>query len=195
MWKNNEYHYKYSTPTDFGGGTPRVVLAGILLRFQDPDGEYGISDEGWEEIKSYLEYGYYAPEGEEFYANLASGESPLGPMWSSGIKPREEQFGVEAGIVRPDIGVPFVVEQIAIVKDTKNLETAKKFVDWFGSEEVQAEWSEEFSTMPANEKALELASQDIKDLEASLKSQDIDWSFVSKHINQWVEKIELELVQ
>ncbi|MFK9094368.1 extracellular solute-binding protein [Bacillus salipaludis] len=194
LWNKKEFHGKYDAPSSFGGGTIRIVIAGILVRHQDPKGEYGISKEGWDEIKNYLKYGYYAAEGEDFYANLASGKSPLGPMWSSGIATREQQYGVKAGIVKPEIGVPYAVEQVAIIKGTKNLKTAKEFVDWFGSAEVQGEWAKKFSSMPANEKALEHAPQEVKDLEASLKTQDIDWAFVSKHINQWVEKIELELL-
>lgn len=194
LWNNAQFHNKYAAPSSFGGGTTRAVLAGILVRYQDPNGTYGISEAGWNEVKSYLQYGFYAAEGEDFYANLASGKSPLGPMWSSGIAEREKQYGVKAGIVRPEIGVPYVVEQVGIIKGTKNLETAQQFIDWFGSAEVQGEWSKTFSSMPANAKALEQASQEIKDMEASLKPQDIDWSFVAQNINQWVEKIELELV-
>jgi iron(III) transport system substrate-binding protein len=194
LWKNKEFHSKYSAPKSLGGGTNRAVIAGILVRYQDPNGEYGISDEGWKEIGEFFEYGYYLPEGEDFYANLANGKSPIGPMWSSGIATREKDFGVKAGIVKPQIGVPYVVEQVAIIKGSKKLEAAKEFVDWFGGAEVQTEWSKEFSSMPANEEALKNTSQDIKDLEKSLSQQEIDWSFVAKNINQWAEKIELELL-
>lgn len=196
LWKDEQFHGKYDAPSSssLGGGTIRAVLAGILVRYQDPSGEYGISQEGWDAVKDYLKYGFYKGDGEDFYANLASGKSPLGPMWSSGIATREQQYGVKAGIVRPEIGVPFAVEQIAILKGTKHLDNAKAFVDWFGSAEVQSEWSKQFSTMPANTKALENAPRDIKDMAASFKQQDIDWSFVSKNINKWVEKIQLELL-
>lgn len=194
LWKNSDFHNKYDAPSTFGGQTTRAVLAGILVRYQDPNGEYGISKAGWDEIKNYLKYGYHAAQGEDFYANLASGKSPFGAMWSSGIATREEKYGVKAGIVRPSIGVPFVVEQIAIIKGTKHLDAAQQFVNWFGSAEVQGEWSKKFTTMPANEKALASAAKDIKDLDASLKVQNIDWAFVSKNINKWVEKIQLELL-
>jgi iron(III) transport system substrate-binding protein len=196
LWTNPEFHGKYDAPAagDLGGGTVRAVLAGILVRYQDPNGELGISKEGWDNLKEYLKYGYYKAEGEDFYANLASGKTPFGPMFSSGIASREQQYGVKAGLVKPEVGVPFVVEQVAIVKGTKNLDTAKAFVDWFGSAEVQSEWSQKFSTMPANTKALANASQDIRDMAASFKQQDIDWAFVSKNINKWVEKIQLELL-
>lgn len=196
LWNDEQFHNKYDAPRtgDLGGGTVQATLAGILVRYQDPNGEYGIAQEGWDAMKNYLKFGFYKAEGEDFYANLASGKTPLGPMFSSGIASREEQYGVKAGIVKPEIGVPFIVEQAAIVKGTENLDTAKAFVDWFGSAEVQTEWSKQFSSMPANNKALENAAQNIKDLEASVKQQDIDWAFVNKNINNWVEKIQLELL-
>ncbi len=188
LWKKAEYHGKYDAPSTFGGGTTRAVLAGILVRYQDPNGQYGISQEGWDEIRDYLKFGYHQAEGEDFYANLASGKTPFGPMWSSGIQSREEQYGVKAGVVKPEIGVPYIVEHVAIVKGSKNLDTAKQFVDWFGSAEVQGEWAKKFSSLPANEKALEAAPKDIKDLDASLKTQQIDWQFVAKNMDKWIEK-------
>ncbi|MCZ8515818.1 extracellular solute-binding protein [Paenibacillus filicis] len=194
LWNKPEFHNKYDAPSSFGGGTIRAVIAGILVRYQDPNGEYGISQQGWDELKKYLKFGYHAAQGEDFYANLASGKSPLGPMWSSGIATREEKYGVRAGVVKPAIGVPYTVEQVAIIKGTKNLQAAKEFIDWFGSAEVQGEWAKKFSSLPANEKALASAPQAIKDLDASLKVQNIDWAFVSKNINKWVEKIQLQLL-
>lgn len=197
LWNDPQFHDKYDEPgtaADLGGATNRAVLAGILVRYQDPNGEDGISKEGWDAVKNFLKYGHIKGQGEDSFANLASGKTPFIPMFSSGIPSREKQYGVKAGIVKPDIGVPYLVEQVAIVKGTKNLDAAKAFVDWFGSAEVQTEWSNQFSSMPANAKALENAAQDIKDLDASVKRQDIDWTFVSQHINDWVEKIQLELL-
>ena len=51
LWKKEEFHGKYDAPASFGGGTTRAVLAGILVRYQDPNGEYGISKEGWARLK------------------------------------------------------------------------------------------------------------------------------------------------
>lgn len=194
LWENEKFHHLYDSPSSFGGGTTRTVIASILVRHLDPKGQYGVAQTGWDAIRDYLKYGYHAAKGEDFYANLASGKVPFANIWSSGIATREEQHGVKAGIAKPETGVPFTVEQIAIVKGTKQLDAAKQFVDWFGSAEVQAEWSQQFSSMPANEKALESAPQEVKDLAASLKTQQIDWAFVSENIDHWIEKIELELM-
>lgn len=195
LWTKEEYYGKYEVPTKLSAGTTRVVLSGILTRYVDPNGELGISEEGWNQIKAYFANGSRAVEGEDFYANLASGKTPMGQMWSSGIVSREEQYGVKAGMVNPSIGVPYVVEQIGIVKGSKKVETAKEFINWFGTADIQGQWAEEFSTMPANENAMDKASDTNKFLSENYKVQDIDWTFVTENIDEWMEKIELEYLK
>lgn len=192
LWEKEEYHDLYWLPGSLGGGTTRTVISGILIRHRDEAGEYGISDEGWRQIAEYFKYGIYEVEGEDFYAWLADGKTPFGQMWSSGINQREEQYGVIAGLVGPDVGVPYVVEQVAILKGTKKLDTAKAFVDWFGSAEFQKEWAQEWDTMPANKLAAEGASESMQAIFENYPPQDIDWLFVANNVESWVEKIELE---
>lgn len=192
LWNNEEFHGLYWLPSSLGGGTTRTVISGILVRHRDENGEYGISDEGWSEIEKYFKYGTYEVEGEDFYSWLASGKTPFGQMWSSGIAQREEQYGVKAGLVGPEVGVPYVVEQVAILKGTDNLELAKQFVDWFGSAEFQQKWAAEWDTMPANTLAAAGASENMQNIFSTYPPQDIDWSFVAENIESWVEKIELQ---
>lgn len=131
LWNDEQFHGKYDEPgtaADLGGATNRAVIAGILVRYQDPNGEDGISQEGWDAIKNFLKYGHIKAQGEDSYANLASGKTPFIPMFSSGISSREKQYGVKAGIVKPEIGVPYLVEQVAIIKGTKNFEIGRAHV-------------------------------------------------------------------
>jgi len=192
LWEKEEFHGLYWLPSGLGGGTTRTVTSGILTRYRDENGELGISDEGWAQIADYFKYGTYEVEGEDFYSWLASGKTPFGQMWSSGIAQREEQYGVKAGLVGPEVGVPYVVEQIAILKGTENLELAKAFVDWFGTAEFQTAWAQEWDTMPANQLAAQGASENMQTIFATYPPQDIDWDFVAENIEAWVEKIELQ---
>lgn len=195
LWENNEFHSLYETPTLLSQATPRIVVAGILTRYQDADGELGISDEGWDQIQKFFDNGTPAVEGDDFYANLADGKTPIGTMVSSVLPAKEEQYGVTAGIVHPEVGVPMIVEQVAIVNGTKKEPTAQRFIDWFGSAEVQGEFAEKFNAMPANEKASEKANEDVKALYEALEPQDIDWGFVADNVEQWAEKIELQVLK
>lgn len=192
LWENEEFHGLYWLPSGLGGGTTRTVISGILTRYRDEAGEMGISEEGWAQIADYFKYGTYEIEGEDFYSWLATGKTPFGQMWSSGIAQREEQYGVKAGLVGPEVGVPYVVEQIAILNGTKNLELAKAFVDWFGTAEFQEAWAAEWDTMPANTLAVSGASDTMQTIFATYPPQAIDWDFIAANIEGWVEKIELQ---
>lgn len=193
LWNNKEFHGLYETPISLGGDTTRTVIAGILVRHRDENGELGISQKGWDEIAKFFKNGSPAVEGEDFYANLASGKTPMGQMFSSGINPREEQYNVKAGIVSPEIGVPYVTEQVAIIKGTKKRALAEEFINWFGSAEIQGQWAQKFGTMPTNLGAVDMAQEDVKKLHDSLVVQDMDWDFITEHINEWVEKITLDI--
>ncbi len=195
LWQNPEYHGKYSA-FGLGGGTSRVVLSSIAVRYLDPEGELGISEEGWAEIAQYVKNAYWLPEGEDFIRNLIDQKVPMTMLWGSGVISKQTEYDVTFGIMTPEIGIPYVVEQVAILKGTKHLETAKAFVDWFGSAEVQAAWAQKFGSSPANNIAMESALDETRTLDALLsKSQKIDWAVVQKYIDLWVEKIELEYME
>ena len=92
----------------------------------------------------------------------------------------------------PEVGVPYVVEQVAIFKNSKKIELAKQFADWFGSAKIQSEWSAKFGTTPAQPDALKNSSAEVNALMAAVKPQKMDWSFVAANIDKWMEKIQLE---
>ena len=176
------------------GGTGRTVLSGLLVRYADEAGELGISEEGWEVAKKYVQNGHFEIKGEDYVGNVISGERPISMLWGSGVLQNQAERDHEFDIMQPEIGVPFVVEQTAIVNEDK-VELATEFINWFGSSDIQAAWSAEFGTIPAHPVALEQASQDVKDFMAKVKSQDMDWELVSEYVDQWVEKVELEFIQ
>ncbi len=196
LWNNEEFHGKYEYTTSLSGGTVRNVLSGIFSRYMDPDGYLGVSDEGWEQIAQYYEYGVPAEDGVDLYAQIAddSRDVQFGQMWSSGIETRDEQYGTKTGYVIPDCGVIYAVEGISIVNGTKNEEEAQRFMDWFGSAQIQGEWAEQFSTLPANVNAVDKANEFNQEI-AELPAQDIDWGFVAENIDAWCEEIELNYMQ
>jgi len=192
LWKDKKFWKTYQYSINLAGGTTRVVLASILTRYADPKGDLGISEEGWKEIAAYYEHGISEEKGVDLYAQIANPDSPVksGQMWSSGIDARDKEYKTETAFVVPDVGVPFAVEGVAIIKGTKNVEEAKRFVDWFGSAQIQGEWAEKFSTLPANDKARQKANEFNQKI-AALPVQEIDWKFVADNIDTWCEKIEL----
>ena len=196
LWQKEEFRGHYEYLQALTGGTVRTVLAGILTRYADPEGDLGISDEGWNEIAQYYQYGVPDESGVDVYAQIANPDSPVqfGQMWSSGIEARDEQYGTRTGYVVPEVGVPMAIESVAIVNGTDTPEEAKRFVEWFGAADLQGKWAQEFSTLPANVNAVGMAN-DFNKVIAELPAQDIDWQLVSKNIDAWCEKIILTYMQ
>ena len=195
LWTKDEFKDRYERVTGMGTATAQLVFAGILTRYKDDSGDLGISDEGWKQAEQYFQHGSPAVPKTDLFARIASGEADMGQMPSSIISEREKTFKVNVETVKPSVGVPLAVEQVALVKGTDKKEEAQKFIDWFGSADVQGAWAKKFNSMPVNKSAAAQANPDVVDFFADLKQQDIDWDFVQKNMGSWVEKIELEYMQ
>lgn len=193
--ENEEYHGQYEAPIQLDQATPRIILSSILVQYQDPDGELGISDEGWDTIDRFINNGAFVPAGEDYYALLASEEIPIGTLVSGTLQAKEEQYSVAAEFISPeDVGSPSIVEHVAIVNGTDETALAEDFVNWFGSSDVQGAFASEFNSMPANEVASEQATDYVQELYSNITLQELDWGFISEYIDDWMEKIELEIL-
>lgn len=195
LWTKEEFQPRYERVTGMGQATTQLVMAGILSRYRDENGDLGVSDEGWQQIEQYFQHGVPQVKDLDLFARFADGEVDLGQMPTSSIPGREEAYNVKSGSVAPDIGVPYAVEQVGIIKGSEKQEQARKFVDWFGSAEVQGQWAQEFDSLPVNQVALKEAKADIVKFNEQFKRQDIDWAFVQENLGAWIEKIELEYMQ
>lgn len=196
LWTNEKFFGKYEANTGLGGGTSRNVIAGILSRYADPNGDLGISQEGWDAIAAFYEHGVPNEEGVDLYAQMINPDSEviMGQMWSSGVLQFDAQYNTNTGVAKPEIGIPYAVEGIGIINGTKNMEEVVRFIEWFGSAQIQGEWCEQFGTMPANTVAAQKADPRQQEL-CSIPAQNIDWALVSSFIDEWVEKITLEYLK
>ncbi|THJ67022.1 extracellular solute-binding protein [Arthrobacter echini] len=192
LWTDDRYSDRYERASSMAGATTQLVMAGILSRYQDENGDLGVSDEGWQQIEQYFQNGVPAEKDVDLFARFAEGDVDLGQMPSSSIPGREEAYDVTAGVVSPEVGVPYAVEQVAVVRGSDNQDTAKEFIDWFGSGDVQGRWAAEFDALPVNEVALEQAPPEVIEFNEQFTRQDIDYGFVQENLDSWVEKIELE---
>lgn len=195
LWTKDEFKDRYERVTGMGTATAQLVFAGILTRYKDDSGDLGISDEGWKQAEQYFQHGSPAVPKTDLFARIASGETDMGQMPSSIVAEREKTFKVNVETVKPSVGVPLAVEQVALVKGTDKKQEAQKFIDWFGSADVQGAWAKQFNSMPVNKSAAAQANPDVVDFFSDLKQQDIDWEFVQENMGAWVEKIELEYMQ
>lgn len=191
---NPEWNGKY-TILNFGGGTGKTILASLLVRYRDEAGEAGISEEGWKFVKNWIQNGHMEQQGDDNVGNVISNKIPIAEMWGSGVLQNQTERDYKFQIMVPEIGVPYVTEQVAMITGSKNRDLAVDFANWFGSADVQAAWMNQFGTIPCQQKALEEAPEDIREFIDKVHPQDMDWAFVAENIEQWVEKCELEFLQ
>lgn len=72
LWTKPEFDKKYEYLTSLAGGTVRNVIAGILTRYADPNGDLGIAQEGWDAIAEYYKHGVPNEDGVDLYAQMRS---------------------------------------------------------------------------------------------------------------------------
>lgn len=181
----------YIIPTGLGGATANAIVYNILMNYQDKSGEMGISKDGWKEVEKYLKNGVVPEEGQSEIAELANGNAAYSFTWLSNVPIVEESLGIKLGIVNPSYGVPQTVEQVGIIKKDKMKGNVKEFVDFLGSADVQAEWAEKFGSAPVNEEAKSSTNSRILEILEATTPQDNDYDFINKHLDTWVEYIEL----
>ena len=76
LWENEALWGKYESQIKLTGGTTRNVLVGIFARYADPDGELGVSDEGWAAIEAFLTHGTLVGDGVDLYAQIINPDPP-----------------------------------------------------------------------------------------------------------------------
>ena len=177
------------------GGTAQTVYASIISRYPDPEGELGISEEGWEIAAAFLGNAHNIVEGEDSIGDVIDGTYPMDEHWASGVITEQNERDYKFQIMTPEVGEPFVVESVAIAKGTEKYDLCVDFLNWLGSSDIQLEWSNEFGTIPCQADALDNVSDDLKELMDMLTPQDLDWAFIAENIDAWVEKAELEFIQ
>lgn len=177
-----------------GSGTSRSILSSILVRYADPNGELGVSQAGWDAVENYLQNAHYIQSGEDYWASVVNGTRPMTMIWGSGLLLNQRNLNQTFEIMQPEVGHPFVVEQLAIFRNSNKTAVAQEFVDWMGSADIQARFAQEFGTTPAHPVALQASPQEVRDLMGNVRPQSIDWQQVSLRLADWVEKAELEFV-
>lgn len=190
---NADYAGKYIVLA-LTGGTSKSIFSSIIIRYADPKGDLGISDEGWEIARQFVQNGHISTSDEDWIGEVCDGTYPICELWGAGVIKYEAERQIDFGVVCPDYGVPYVVEQMSIIKGCEKQDLALDFINWFGSAETMSGWSTSVGATPANVDALANASEEIKALMAQVHSQDMDWDLVAEYQDQWMEKVNLEYV-
>lgn len=116
-------------PNPGTSGTAFLSVSAVMQIFGE--------EKGWKFLEALdKNVAQYTKSGSAPSQLVAQGEYAVGISWDQAIYGRVEQgFPIE-GIV-PAEGTAFDLESVAILKDCKNIEGAKKLIDWLGSKEGQ----------------------------------------------------------
>lgn len=175
--------------------TVRTYIIGMLWDYFDEE-TGDISEEGWDFLREFYQNARTLPTGSDtdVWQLMKTGEMPIQLNWFGGVKNNAALNEIPVEYVKPEKGTPVVAEAIGIVNGTKNEDLAKKFVDWWGSAEVMSEYANEFGQAPAHPDAVALCNDEVKADAELFKAQDIGWEVASEKIDEWFEKIELEIM-
>lgn len=194
LYNTEELKGKYIVPKSLGGATANAVIYSQLVNTLDEKGELGVSEEGWENIDKFFKNGIIPTEGQTEVAELASGTVDYAYTWLSNVPIVEESLNINLGVVNPSYGVPQTIEQVGIIKKEKMNSKVKEFIDWFGSAEVQGEWAEKFGSVPVNKDAQTSINSRVQEILDNTTPQDNDYDFINKHMTDWAEYIELNII-
>lgn len=128
----------FADPTK--SGSSYTTLVTILTAYKD-DGE-----EGWKFVKDFVKNldGKLASGSSNVYKGVADGEYALGLTLEEAAM-RYVVAGADVDLVYPEEGTSAVPDGIAIIKNAKNMDNAKKFIDFVVGKDVQEKVVKEFS--------------------------------------------------
>ena len=164
--------YKWYRQNKVGGTTNANINSAILYAFTDPASPAGgISVDGWKTLWKFCADGVSGGDDYKYgFDPLNKGDVAISEFYSSALygkidaaadgsaNPLKGTFTPENwNLVDIKDGTYYIAEYIGILdkagRSEAQTEQVKAFAEWFGSDEVQAAWGEEFDSFPCNTKA------------------------------------------
>jgi len=196
LYENSDYQGKYTIPSDFGGTTNRAIVASILGQYLDEDGELGVSDEGWEAMQQFIDNGVQTPEGEDKYINMMEGTTPITFDSASIIISTMQDMETEPNLMYFENGQPSNVNEVGVVKNDNPevLAESLRLADFLGSAEFMGPFASEFGNIVTNEGATDQMTDASTEIYNNYTEQDLDWDTINSNLDDWIAKIELEMM-
>ncbi len=128
---NPVYKGELVMPDPATSGTAFIFVSAIMQIFGE--------EKGWEILEQInRNAGQYTKSGSAPAHSVAQGEFAVGISWDQAVYGRVEKgFPIE-GII-PAEGTAFDLEAVAILRGAKNVEGARRLIDWLGSKEGQTQ--------------------------------------------------------
>ena len=205
--------YTWYRQNKVGGTTNSNINAAMLYSFTDPASEAGgISVDGWKTLWAYCAGGKSGGDDYKYgFVPLNKGDVQVSSFYSSALYGQidaaaEGSSNPLLGTMEPenwalvdiDDGTYYIAEYVGILnkegRTEEETEAVLAFAEWFGSDEVQAAWGEEFDTFPCNAAAADLLYPDGAPEIYTLKNfalntvagTDMTYAdYVAAHITEW----------
>ncbi len=175
-----------------GSQTTRSYLAGILSQYRDGN---NVTDAGWDTMKKFYANSITDKEFVDIVKGWGDCSIPIMLNWFGGVFRVADSSGMEFKIVNTKGGTPVIAEGIGIIKGTDNLSLAQKFVDWWGSPTFMAKYANTFGQTPAHPEAIANSNDKIKAYAKMVTAQPVDWLWVTENQSDWLETIELDIME
>lgn len=193
---DKKYKGKYLVPTNFGGTTNRAIVASILGQYMDESGELGVSQEGWDMMKAYIDNGIRQVEGQDKFVNLSDGTVPIIFEGASNTVTNIEDGTIDPVIFYFENGQPSNSNEIGVVNsnDPAKLAESVRLANYLGSAEFLSEFAGKFGNIVVNEDAKASMVPTAKEISDKYEEQELDWDKINKLLDDWIAKIELEFL-
>lgn len=165
---------------DYVSSSQRAAIVGLL--------DYYSKTSSFEEGVEYLKAldantkSYYGSGSLHFQA-VGKNEAPISYGVLSSVFDNINKNGMPLQFVDAEEGSIVITDGIAAIKNAPHPEAAKAFVEYAGSEEVQALLANQFDRMPTLESALPNSPEW---MQTPVKAMDIDWKNVAEHELEWL---------
>ncbi|KAA0211656.1 MAG: extracellular solute-binding protein [Ignavibacteriaceae bacterium] len=171
-------------------GTMRVIYCSIIAGAVTKTGS---EEEGWNWLRSLdVNTVAYTADPAQMYLRLASADSPV-TLWNMpDIILQSRMYNYPFGYIFPKSGTVVLTDGIALIKNSKNQEAAKKFYEFITTEESLILQAEKYFRIPArNDLDKSRLPEWIQD--ASFEEKEIDWQLLSDNESDWMRKWENEI--
>ncbi|WP_332647447.1 extracellular solute-binding protein [Lysinibacillus sp. 54212] len=163
-------------------GTMRTIYSSMIYR-QGPD----TPEKGYEWLaKLDANTKEYTQDPNALYLKLTRQEGSLS-LWNlQDILLKKHTTDYPFDYIYPESGAPILVDGVGIIKNAKNEENAKLFVEFLFEQEMMTELSHDYFQIPTRTD-IDLAKMPEWYQDLELETFDIDWNIMSEREAEWME--------
>lgn len=160
-----------------------------LLQQYEKDGNL---EDGWEFMKAMdANTKQYYGSGSLMFQALGRQEAGISFAPLSSIIDNKINNNMPLEVIDAQSGSPVITDGIALVKNGKNPNAAKAFIDFTGSAKMQSMFANEFNRIPTHPEAIATSPEWMGEME--FKIMDVDWADLSGKESQWMQKWDTEI--